>query len=170
MRKSVKRAIVVGTAIAAVGVVGISYASWDASTTGAAQAQAQTGTKLVVTAAATDATLYPGATGDAYIKIENGNKYPVRVSEITWKPSNGVAATPLAGSTCNNTGVYFGDFSNGPVGTGGVLANLALDLKAGQTQTFTLKNAVHMINNSENGCQGATFSIPVAVTAASNAS
>ncbi|MFF5080306.1 hypothetical protein ACFY36_24920 [Actinoplanes sp. NPDC000266] len=170
MRKSIKRAVVAGTAIAAVGVVGVSYAAWDANTTGKAYAKAETGTNVVVTQATTDASLFPGATGDAYIKVENPNKYPVRISKIAWTPSDGVAATPVAGSTCNNTGVYFGDFSTGPVGTNGVLAGLELDLKAGQTRTFKLKDAVRMINNSENGCQGATFSIPVAVTAASNAS
>jgi hypothetical protein len=169
MRKSVKRAIVVGTAIAAVGVVGVAYAAWDANTTGNAAAQAETGKNLVVLDAKTDATLYPGATGNATIEIKNPNKYPVKVSSLQWDQGAGVKATPVSGSTCNNTGVYFGDFSKSSIGSGGLLA-VKLELAAGETKAFTLTNAVHMINNSENGCQGATFSIPVAVTAASNAS
>jgi hypothetical protein len=45
---------------------------------------------------------------------------------------------------------------------------LTLDLAANTTSTFSLANAVSMSNASDNTCQGAAFTIPVDVTAASN--
>lgn len=169
MRKTIKRGIVIGTALAVTTGAMAAYAAWTAQGTGNATAQAGNAKNLVITEVTTAATLYPGATGDATITIENPNTYPVLVDTIKWKPSDGVKATPVAGSTCVNTGVYFGDFSKSTIGSDGLLTGLTLELTPGQTQTFTLKNAVRMINNSENGCQGATFHIPVRVTGASNA-
>ncbi|WP_250028707.1 hypothetical protein [Paractinoplanes maris] len=170
MRKSVKRAIVLVSALAVTGVASAAWASWLANGSGNAYAEAGTAKELVISEARTTATLYPGATGDATIRIENPNAYPVRVDKIKWTPSDGVQAAHVKpGSTCNNTGVYFGDFSNGPVGTDGLLSGLELDLAAGQITTFTLPHAVHMINNSEDGCQGAVFSIKVKATGTSNA-
>jgi hypothetical protein len=61
--------------------------------------------------------------------------------------------------TCTVTGVTFTD----------QLA-LTLDIAAGGSATFTLDDAAQMSNLSDNGCQGATFTIPVAMTGASNAS
>jgi hypothetical protein len=170
MRKSVKRSIVVATSIATTAIAVAAFGSWLANGSGSAYAEAGTAKELVITEAQTTATLYPGVTGDSTIKIENPNPYAVRVDTITWKPSDGVQAAHVAGgSTCNNTGVYFGDFSTGPVGSNGVLSGLTLDLAAGETRTFTLEDSVRMINNSENGCQGAVFSIPVRITGESNA-
>ncbi|WP_250001460.1 hypothetical protein [Actinoplanes sp. M2I2] len=170
MRKSVKRAVVIVSALAVTGVASAAWASWLANGSGNAYAEAETAKALVISEASTTATLYPGATGDATIKIGNPNKYPVRVDTLQWTPADGVqVARVQPGSTCNNTGVYFGDFSAGPIGTNGLLSGLELDLGAGETKTFTLPKAVHMINNSEDGCQGAVFSIKVKATGASNA-
>jgi hypothetical protein len=170
MRKSVKRAATIAAAVVLTGGAVAAYAAWNATGTGDAYAQAGTAQELQITQAGTDATLYPGATGNAFIKVTNPNSYPVKITTIKWTPSDGVAATPVAGSVCNNTGVYFGDFSTGPVGSNGLLSGLNLPLGAGETKTFTLEKAVRMINNSENGCQGATFAIPVKVSGESDAS
>jgi hypothetical protein len=119
----------------------------------------------------TDATLYPGVTGDLKISINNPNPYPVTVTSITWNPSDGVQATPVDGKNRNNTGVYFGNFSNGNnIGSGGVLSGLDLQIGKGTSAEFVLPASVHMINNFEDGCQGATFSIKVYVSGASDAS
>jgi hypothetical protein len=171
MRKSVKRAVVIVSALAVTGVASAAWASWLANGSGNAYAEAGTAKELVIHEARTTATLYPGVTGDSSIKIENPNPYPVRIDTLKWTPSDGVQAAHVQpGSTCNNTGVYFGDFSAGPVGTNGLLGGLELDLGAGETKTFTLPKSVRMINNSENGCQGAVFSIKVKATGESNAS
>ncbi|MCA2213040.1 hypothetical protein [Jidongwangia harbinensis] len=177
MRKSVKRGIVVGIALAVTVGTGAAWAAWTAYGTGNVYAKADTVVPLELVAATADATLYPGATGDAIIKVKNSNKFPVAVTNVTWKPSDGVRATGGIGF-CSNTGVYFGDFSTGPVGSNGMLAGARLMAAAGgqlkigggETVQFTLANAVRMINNVDNGCQGATFSIPVSVIGSSEAS
>lgn len=171
MRKSVKRAVVIGTTLAVAGVAGAAWASWVANGDGTASAKAGTAQELTTNVVTTDATLYPGVTGDSKISINNPNSYPVKVTSITWTPSDGVQATPVDGKSCNNTGVYFGDFSNdNNVGSNGVLSNLDLEIGKGTSAEFVLPDSVHMINNSEDGCQGATFSIKVHVTGVSNAS
>jgi hypothetical protein len=170
MRKSVKRAVVIGTTLAVAGIASAAWADWLANGDGNAYASAGTAQVLTTNVVTTDATLYPGVTGDSTISINNPNPYPVKITRIEWNPSDGVQATPVAGSTCNNTGVYFGDFSTNNIGSGGVLTGLDLEVGKGTSAQFTLPKTVHMINGSEDGCQGATFSIKVHVTGASNAS
>jgi hypothetical protein len=168
MRKSVKRGIVAGVALGLIGG-SVAWGSWLSD--GRGNAVAQAGTAKPVTTSienvTVDSLLYPTLTADAKIKISNPNPYNVEVQKIKWTPSDGVTASRVAaGKTCGNTGVYFGDFTNGPIGTDGLRLD-KLVIGAGQTREFTLPNAVHMINNSEDGCQGATFSVPVTVTVAS---
>jgi hypothetical protein len=177
MRKSVKRGIVAGTVLAVTAGAGAAWAAWTVYATGSVYAQAEKVVALEIVAATADATLYPGATGAAFIKVKNPNKFPVGITNITWKPSDGVQATGGIGF-CSNTGVYFGDFSAGGPHGSGTLAGARLMAAAGgqlkvgggETVQFTLSNAVRMINNSDNGCQGATFSIPVSVIGSSEAS
>jgi hypothetical protein len=47
---------------------------------------------------------------------------------------------------------------------------LTIDIPASGSTQATLANAAHMSNASQTGCQGATFTIPVSLTGASNAS
>ena len=167
MRSTIKRAMAVGFAAVVTAGTVAAWAAWTADGNGNAYAEAGTAQELVTSAAQTTATLYPNVTGDSTIRITNPNPYAVEVNSLKWTPSDGVQATPLAGSVCGNTGVYFGDFSNGPVGSNGLLSGLSLRVGAGDTTTFTLPDSVRMINNSENGCQGATFSIKVAIAGVS---
>lgn len=163
MRNSTKRAVVIVSTLALTGVAGAAWADWLANGTGNAAAKAGEAQQLVVKTVESSTTLYPQTTGDATITITNPNGYGVAVNKVVWAPSDGVTATGGKGS-CNNTGVYFGDFSTGTAGSNGVLAGLHLFVKGGDTKTFTLPDAVRMINGSEDGCQGATFSIPVEVS------
>ena len=155
---STKHRIVGGAVtLLVLGVVGLVYAAWTASGTGNGYAKAQSAQALttVDVSATTPATLYPGATGNVLIRITNPNPYPVEVTDIT---GNG-AITPDAGhAACTTTGVTYTDQTG-----------LTIDVPAsGQTET-TLNNAAQMSNASSNGCQGATFTIPVSLTGASDA-
>ncbi|SNY52147.1 hypothetical protein [Paractinoplanes atraurantiacus] len=166
MRKSIKRAVIAGVAVVAVGgAATAAYAAWNANGSGVAGANATTAQELKVSAAkVTSGLLYPTGTGDAAVTIENPNKYPVTVTDIKWNDKDGVQADK---KDCNNTGVYFGDFSKNDIGSNGLLSKLNLRLAGGETKTFTLADAVHMTNNSQNECQGAAFTIKVAVSGAS---
>jgi hypothetical protein len=152
-----RRLIGASITVLVLGVVGLVYAAWTTSGTGSGYAKATDAEALstVDVSASTSADLYPGADGDVVVRIDNPNPYPVRVTDID---GNGAITASGGIGACNTTGVTYTD----QTGTFNVGAESA--------QTFTLDNAAHMSNASDNGCQGATFTIPVSLSGASNAS
>ena len=98
--------------------------------------------------------LYPGVNGDVIVKLSNPNPYPVHITSIS-NGSGGITAD-LAG--CVNTGVTF----NPP-------ASVDWTVPANDSAQFTLAGAAHMSNSSDDGCQGAVFTIPVTFSGASSA-
>lgn len=157
MRNLSTKQRVVGGAVTllVLGVVGLVYAAWTADGTGAGYAKAQEAQQLttVDVSATTPATLYPGATGDVLIRISNPNPYPVQVTSIT---GNGTITPDSGHPGCTTTGVTFTDQTG-----------LSINVPAGGETETTLSNAAQMSNASSNGCQGATFTIPVSLTGAS---
>jgi hypothetical protein len=152
-----KKLALIAVVAAACIAVGIAWAAWTVGGTGSGYAKAGSASSLTLgdATASTTADLYPGATGAVKVSISNPNSFPVRVTSVT---GNGTI-TSDKGAACNaSTGVSFSAQSS-----------LTLDLAAGATSTFTLGGAVTMNNTSDNSCQGAVFSIPVAVSGTSNA-
>jgi hypothetical protein len=159
-RRVVKRKVAVLTIVASLLLVGLVYAAWTTNGSGSGYAKAGTAQSLttVDVSASTVATLYPGVSGDVLIKLDNPNPYAVTVTAI----SGSGAITPDAGhGTCTTTGVTFTNQTGltlvVPAKSGGV---------DGVLQT-TLTGAASMSNASVNGCQGATFTIPVTLTGTS---
>lgn len=135
----------------------IAFAAWTATGSGSGYAKATSADPLTTidVSASTTATLYPGATGDVLIRIDNANDYPVTVTDVD---GNG-AITSDAGASCTgSTGVTFTDQSG-----------LTLNVGANAAATFTLSGSVAMDNSSHTTCQGAVFTIPVTLSGASNA-
>src|SRR5262245_36677092 len=135
----------------------VAFAAWTTNGNGDGSARATSSQALttVDVSATTPATLYPGATGDLRLRINNPNPYPVRVTAVS---GNGTI-TSDAGAACNaSTGVTFTNQTG-----------LALDVAAGSAATFTLSGSVAMSNASHTSCQGAVFTVPVTLTGASNA-
>jgi hypothetical protein len=155
MRKFIKRAVVIGAVVAITTGAGIAYASWVANGSGSASAKASTAQALstVDASARAAAQLYPGGSGDVVVTLHNPNPYPVRVTSIV---GNGAITASGAGS-CLTTGVTFTAQSG------------SWDVAAGDDTEVTLIGAAHMSNASDNGCQGATFTIAVSLSGASNA-
>jgi hypothetical protein len=144
-------------ALLLVGVVGLVYAAWTTNGSGSGYAKAGSASPLttVDVSATTPATLYPGANGDVLVRINNPNTFPVRVTAIS---GNGTITAAGGTGTCTTTGVTFTNQSGLPI-----------DISASSAVTSTLTGAAHMSNASDDGCQGATFTIPVSLTGASNA-
>jgi hypothetical protein len=156
--RSSKFVVIALVGVFAVVLAGIAIAAWVVSGSGTGYAKAGSSSALTLSdaSASTSADLYPGAAGAVKLKVSNPNPFPVRITAVA---SNG-AVTSDKGAGCDaSTGVSFTNQSG-----------LSLDLLANETnKVFTLTGAVSMSNASDNTCQGAVFSIPVSVTATSNA-
>lgn len=152
-----RKAFVIGALIGGMLFGSIAWAAWTANGSGSATAKAQTAQALttVDVSATTTATLYPGATGDALIRVNNPNPYPVRVTSVT---GSGTIVSDKGAACDGSTGVTFTNSTG-----------VALDVGASSAATFTLSGKVAMSNASDNACQGAVFTIPVTLSGVSNA-
>lgn len=142
------------------------FAAWLAPGSGSGYAKAGSSQALSTldASASTSATLYPGADGDVTVKISNPNAFPVRITSVSLDGDDSDIEPDGSHASCSPTGVSFTDQTG-----------LTIDVpaKSGGTNgsaTGTLTGAAHMSNASANGCQGATFTIPVSMSGASNAS
>jgi hypothetical protein len=156
LSKKILVAVVLG--VITVAAAGIAIAAWSVSGSGTGYAKAATASAITLAdaSASTSADLYPGASGAVKLKVSNPNPFPVRITAV----AGSGAVTSDKGAACNAaTGVTFANQTG-----------LTLDLLANESdKVFTLAGAVAMTNASDNSCQGAIFSIPVNVTAISNA-
>lgn len=156
MKHRIAKRVSAGTILLALMVGGsVAFAAWTATGTGEGYAKATTAQALttVDVSASTTATLYPGATGDVLIRIDNPNPYAVQVTDV----AGSGAITSDAGAGCDaSTGVSFSDQSG-----------LTLNVPAGSAASFTLTGSASMSNASANSCQGAVFTIPVTLTGTS---
>jgi hypothetical protein len=154
-----KRSIVAAVVAVAMIAVGVGIAAWSVTGSGTGYAKASTSSALTLSdaSASTTADLYPGASGTVKLKVSNPNPFPVRITAVS---GNGTITSDKGAACDASTGVAFVNQSG-----------LTLDLAANATnQVLTLASgSVTMSNASDNSCQGAVFSIPVSVTAASNA-
>jgi hypothetical protein len=158
MLKSKKVLIALAT-VAAVSVTAFAAAAWLSGGSGAAYSTADTAKDLTTgdISATVKADLYPGASAAASIEIVNPNPYPIRITNV--KGNGAVTPDSAHAAGCVTTGVSFADQSG-----------LTIDIPANGSTQAELAGAVSMTNASDNGCQGAKFTIPVTFTGGSNAS
>jgi hypothetical protein len=156
-----KRFITAVFMLLVLGAVGLVYAAWTTNGTGSGYAQAgqsQALSTIDVSASVTTLPnkLYPGTDGDVLVQVHNPNPYPVRVTQIA---ANGAVTAAGGTGTCTTTGVSLT-----------TPQTVTIDAAANANSAVTtLTNAAHMSNASQDGCQTATFTIPVSLTGASNA-
>jgi hypothetical protein len=135
-------------------VTGSAIAYWTASGSGTASASAGTLQPVTVTALAggdtPTSTLLPGGTGDVILRISNPNSSAVTLTSVT---GNGTVTADAGHANCTTTGVSFANQTG-----------LSTTIAASSTTLVHLSGAASMSAASSNGCQGATFSIPVTIT------
>jgi hypothetical protein len=154
-----RRTLLAVAGLATLIAAGIGIAAWSTSTSGNAYSKATTAGAITLSdaSASTSGDLYPGGSGDLKLRVANPNSFPVRITAVALTS----AGTITSNVTACNTG-----------GTGVTLTSqsgLTLDLAANAAATvLTVPGAVHMSSGSDTNCQGAIFTIPVDVTAASN--
>lgn len=128
------------------------------SSTGQGEGLVVSGSMLPVTVAATvggdnpSSQLQPGGTADVILRVTNNNPSAVTLTAVTGNgtitASGGVGSCPSG-----STGVSFTDQTA-----------LSTSIPASSTVLIHLAGAASMSSASVTGCQGATFSIPVAVS------
>ncbi len=130
------------------------FSSTDSATSTVGVGSARTVT--VATAGTPASPPLPGGTGDVVFSVTNPNDYPVSLMSVT---PNGAITPDSAHSGCTTT-------DGNPVV---ILAVPAVDLPipiAGDASGLTvhLAGAATMDTAATSNCQGATFSIPIAIT------
>ena len=172
MRTSLRRrvGVVLGVTLLLTGG-GVAVASWLASGTGQGSARAASVTGLVVSAGSPVGALYPlpadttpatgygsGTVGSVATTVSNPNPFPVTITSAT---VGSATASPVGGRTCAAGSVL-------PTTTAPISLDPPVTLAAGSAPTpVTVPGAVYMVATAEDGCQGASFSVPVTVTGAS---
>lgn len=150
---------------------GVAVASWTATGTGQGSARAASVSGLVVTAGSSLGALYPlpadttpatgygsGTVGSVSTTVANPNPFPVTITSAT---IGSVTTTPLSGRTCATGSVL-------PTSSAPIALSPPVTLAAGSAPTaVTVPGALYMVSTAEDGCQGASFSVPVTVTGAS---
>ena len=147
-------------------VTGLVFAAWITPGSGSATAKAGSAQALSTldASASTSATLYPGVSGDVAVKVSNPNPFPVRVTSVSLNGNNSDITADSGHGSCSPTGVSF---------TNQTGLTIDVPAKSGSTNgsaTGTLTGAASMSNASADGCQGATFTIPVTLGGSSGGS
>jgi hypothetical protein len=119
----------------------------DSGSAGAGRAQPIT---VVQSNGTVASTLYPGASADLIVEIDNPNNFPVDI--VTVAESGTVTSSGGIGN-CTTTGVTV------PTQKG-----LAIAVAPGSNVAVHIPDGATMGPNSSSGCQGATFNVPVALT------
>lgn len=154
-----KKAFVVAAVVAAV-LAGLAFGSWTFGGSGTGSAKAKTAVALTTVAVpASSASLYPGADAKVTIRIVNDNDFPVRISDVAYGTPETTTVTGALGVCASGVDAALTFTDQG---------SLALDVPAHASNTFDV-DGVHMGGASANGCQGATFTIPVTLSGASAA-
>jgi hypothetical protein len=159
-----KKAVVAGVTMLALTAAGLVYAAWTTSGSGSGYVKAGSALTLstVDVSASTTATLYPGTSGDVLLKVSNPNPYAVLVTGASLNGSNSEITADSGHSSCTTTGVSF---------TNQTGLTIEVPAKSGGTNgtaQATLSGAASMSNASVDGCQGATFTIPLTLTGTSH--
>lgn len=147
---------VLTASVVAVAGASAAFAYYTADGTGHASASTGSLQPVTVTAlAGGDAPaslLVPGGpAAQVVLRVDNPNSFAVTLVSVTGGPGAVTASGGLG--TCTTTGVVFADQSG-----------LAVPVGASGTTLVRLPRAASMTSASDNGCQGATFSIPVTIT------
>ena len=151
------------TSVAVVAGASLASAAWLTSGSGDGAATAGSANGLTVASATVSPStlLYPGASGDVVVSVENTNGFPVKITAIDLQDGQSITADENH-SDCTTTGVTYtapSDFSDAQ-----------FTIPANTTQDVVLDASVDMDNSSVDACQGAGFTVPLTVSAESAAS
>jgi hypothetical protein len=178
-----------GSALAVLAGGGIAWASWTNTASGNSAAGAGTLTLTVNSAGSTFTNkLFPGSAagtasgategGDLVLNVTNPQNFAVKITAVTQNgpvTQSGGSGSPACSSDTAGTGNNISTLGDSGVwisGTAPIVGNpttyttltlgTAVSVAANASNaSVTLLNVVSMASSSANGCQGATFTMPV---------
>ena len=127
--------------------------SSDGTGTGTGSTSSLSNISLVATSDTPTTPLIPGSSGDTVFEVSNPNAVALTIVSVTG--SGTITVSGAAGCTTSNDGVSFTDQT-------GLSISVPADASGYEVD---LPSSVSMAATSASACQGATFSIPVVVTA-----
>jgi hypothetical protein len=161
MRKITKRTTaIIAASVIAVGAAGAAWAAWIVTGTGTSSVTAGSSVALTVTGTEVTGALVPGSTSNVQFTVSNPNKFPVQINTITLDQFSGTTGCAASNITANSGAT--------PPAASALLVPAATGSASG-TLAVTYQDAIRMIANAEDGCQGATFGLHVSLGAASAA-
>ncbi|UKA49795.1 hypothetical protein LFT48_20590 [Arthrobacter sp. FW305-123] len=150
------RTAAVTIALCVLGGAGSAYAYWTSAGLGSGSATNGTMQNVTVDALVPGDTLQtslvPGGTADVILRATNPNSHAVTIYGFA---ANGPVTADAAHPGCSTTGVAFAP-PPAPL-------NPPLTIQANSSILVTLQGAASMDASSDSACQGAQFSIPVAL-------
>ena len=150
-----RRVTVLATVISVMLISSVVFAAWTANGTGNGTAAAGQAEDVTLTSEPVGA-LVPNTSTDLKVTFTNPNPYDVVVTAIT----NGTGGIDSSVAACDLAhGVSFDEATG---------LNVRVPADTSNT-VVTLEDALSMSYASDNACQSATFTVPLAFTAASSA-
>lgn len=163
MRKITKRSLAIGTAaVIAVGGGAAAWA-WSLNGTGSTSATAEGAVGLVISNANAGG-LAPNVAAPVSFVIDNGNKYPVKVTSVILSNLVGPSGCPASNVTINGTtDATTGKTTLNLASSGGLQVGAAGAVHA--TSNAVVNGALTMSKTAPAGCQNAVFTMTVDVVA-----
>lgn len=163
MRKFTKRSVAIATAaVVAVGGAGAAYAAWLLSGDGTTTATAGTADSLQVTNVSVAPAFGPGSKNNLTFTVTNPNSFPVLITGINIP----TITNKVDDKVCEDDNVVF---NTGAQPTDTSVLALAPTGAGGSSTTITYKDALSMVADAQDGCQGLAFDLGIKVDARSNA-
>lgn len=154
-RRSWKVVLPSALVVAVLGLsLGVAYAFVTSSGSGTAVATTGSMQTVTIDAIAQDPSesLLPGATADATFAVDNPN--PVAVTLVSVVQNGTISVSGGSGCTLADSGVTFANQTG-----------LSISIPASTSDyDIDLLGAMSMASSSADGCQNATFSIPITIT------
>ncbi len=139
--------------------VGVAFAVWSTTGSGAGTAQTTTGINSVIAAGASAADLYPGAAKTITVTISNPNPYPVLVTTISSGSSALVNGTCVAGTVT----------SDSKTDGSGVLQSDGTTRRIAASSSGTYQLVTHMTAAALDTCKSQTFTLALTSALSSDA-
>ncbi len=153
-----KLAIAAAITVAAAGAgTGVAFGVWTVPGAGNGSGAATVANGLTITASTPTgnaATLYPGGpAGAVYFQVANPNPFAVTITGLTW-------GTPISNITtaCPSSNISLDP--NAPT-----TVSISIPANATAGTAYQINGVLDLAHAAPNGCQGASFNIPVTVQA-----